>query len=191
MSATPSISEPILERLFAAGQLAVEEYKARDESRFDLFIPCDHRGAYEALRAHRSRATTFLELGNAAGIVTIMADLLGFDAYGIEIEPWLVTRSIEIAEAVGSSAVFAEGTFVPVEYQDEVSLLSGDYHTPTNGVCGYEELGLDLSDFDLVFSYPWPGDEDWLRELVRRHGRTDAILLTYAVSEGFEVIETS
>ena len=119
-----------------------------------------------------------------------MADLLGFEAYGIEIEPWLVDRSIELADQFGSAAIFAEGTFVPLAYQDEIEHLSGDYLTPTNGSYAFDELGLELSDFDLVFAYPWPGDEDWLGELIRRHARADTILLTYDASEGFQVSQT-
>ena len=181
----PSIPAATLERLIRAGDEAWDEFRALTSQRHHLFIPCDHREAYEVLRGLRARAATFLELGSAAGVVTIMADLLGFEAYGIEIEPWLVNRSIECAEDFGSGAVFAEGTFVPTDYQDEIELLSGDFLTPTDGADAFAELGLELSDFDLVFAYPWPGDEEWLGELMRRHARADAILLTYDVTDGF------
>jgi hypothetical protein len=183
----PSIPEATLERLIRTGGEAWDEFRALTSHRHHLFIPCDHRGAYEALRGLRARAATFVELGSAAGVVTIMADLLGFEAYGIEIEPWLVNRSIESAEDVGSGAVFAEGTFVPPAYQDEIEHLSGDFLTPTDGADAFGELGLDLADFDLVFAYPWPGDEEWLEELMRRHARADAILLTYDVTDGFRI----
>lgn len=185
MSDPPTIRTATLDRLIRAGDEAWAEFQAIAKHRHHLFIPCDHRAAYQALREIRSRAATFVELGSGAGIVTIMADLLGFEAYGIEIEPWLAGRSIEIAAHFDSGAVFAEGTFVPPEYQEEIEHLSADNHTPTTGACALEELGLELSDFDLLFAYPWPGDEDWLQELVRRHARADAILLTYDVSEGF------
>ncbi|TDJ72523.1 MAG: hypothetical protein E2O39_06470 [Planctomycetota bacterium] len=191
MSDLPSIRAKTLDGLIRAGSQAWDEFRAYAKDRHHLFIPCDHRGAYEALRGLRSRAATFVEFGSAAGIVTIMADLLGFEAYGIELEPWLVNRSIEIAEQFGSAAVFAEGTFVTPAYQDEIELLSADFLTPTNGACAFDELGLELSDFDLVFAYPWPGDEDWLGELMRRHARADTILLTYDASEGFLVSQPS
>ena len=57
--------------------------------------------------------------------------------------------------------------------------------TPTGGACGYDELGLELVDFDLVYAFPWPGEEDWLRELVKRHARPGALLLTCDGGEGF------
>lgn len=189
-SDSPSIRPVTLDRLIREGADAWEEYRAHAKDRHQLFIPCDHHGAHEALGDLRSRALTFVELGSGAGIVTIMADLLGFEAYGIEIDPWLVDRSIGLAEQFDSAAIFTEGTFVPPSYQDEIEHLSGDYLTPTNGSYAFDELGLYLSDFDLVFAYQWPGDEDWLSELIRRHARANAILLTYDACEGFQVTET-
>ena len=183
----PSIPAPKLERLIRAGDEAREEFRTFAKGRHHLFIPCDHHEAYETLRELRSRATTFVELGSGAGIVTIIADALGFEAYGIEMEPWLIERSTDIAEGFGSGATFAEGTFVQPAYQDEVEHLSGDFLTPTDGSYAFDELGLELSDFDLVFAYPWPGDEDWLAELIRRYARADVILLTYGSRDGFQV----
>ena len=184
----PSIPSATLDRLIHEGSDAWEEFRLLAKERHHLFIPCDHRGVYDELRKLRGRAATFVEFGSAAGVVTIMADLLGFEAYGIEIEPWLVERSAELAEQFGSSAVFVEGTFVAPEFQEEVELLSGDFVTPTGGADAFQELGLELSDFDLVFAYPWPGDEDWLQELVRRHAGATTLLLTYDVTEGFQVV---
>ncbi len=68
-----------------------------------------------------------------------------------------------------------------------MELLSSDSHNPTTGANGFEELGMELDDFDLIFAYPWPGDEEWLQELIRRHARPGAVLLTYDVTEGFQV----
>ena len=73
--------------------------------------------------------------------------------------------------------------------RDEVEHLSGDFLTPTDGADAFGELGLELSDFDLVFAYPWPDDEAWLDELMRRYARADAILLTYDVTDGFRLSE--
>ncbi len=188
MSDLPSIDQDTLDLLTKEGDDAWDLSRpGRENTRHHLFVSCDPTAAYEALRELRSRATTFVELGSGAGIVTIIADLLGFEAYGIEIEPWLVQRSIEIAERIGSKAIFTEGTFVTAEYEDEIELLSGDMHTPTNGACAFGELDLQLRDFDLVYVFPWPGEEDWLHEMMRRHGRPDAILLTYGATEGFQV----
>ena len=186
----PSSPSATLDRLIQASDEAWEEFRYFAADRHHLFIPCDCRLAYDALRRLRSRAVTFVEFGSASGVVTIMADLLGFEALGIELEPWLVDRSIDLAEQFGSAASFAEGTFVSPDYVDDLEHLSANFHTPTNGAYAFDELGIELSEFDLVFAYPWPGEEDWLRELVRRYARADTILLTYDVREGFQVFNT-
>lgn len=187
MLAPPSIREDTLAALFQHSDELWTEFRARLGERHHLVIPCDLRAAYETLRHLGEHATHFLELGSATGAVTILADLLGFEACGIEIEPWLVENAIEMAEQFSSGATFAEGSFVPAAYQDETHLLSADFHTPTHGACAYDELSLELDDFDLIYAYPWPGDEDWLLEMIQRHARPDARLLTYDVSEGFRL----
>jgi SAM-dependent methyltransferase len=185
MAELPQIRAAVLDRLIRAGGEAWDELRARTGPRHHLFVPCDQRDAYEALRRLRPRAATFLELGSGAGVVTILADLLGYEAYGIEIDPWLVQRSIQLAEQFDSQATFAEGSFVPEAYQDEAEHLDSERITVTGGACAYDELGLDLADFDLVFGYPWPGEEAWLHTMVQRHARRSAILLTYDSRDGF------
>lgn len=186
MPTFPIVTPQTLEELLRCGNAIWEEFDAREVHRHHLFVPCDHRAAFEALQGLRRRASTFLEFGSAAGVVSIMAELLGFEAYGIEIEPRLVQCSRELARQFGSRATFVEGSFVPLDYQDEVRHLSSDRFTPTGGASAYEELNMELTDFDLVFAFPWPGEEDWLYELMRQHARRDAILLTFDVQEGFQ-----
>jgi hypothetical protein len=178
-----SIKPAVLNKLLKAGTRLWNEFQILAGDRYHLFVPCDQRDAYEELRKLSSRATSFLEFGSAAGVVTIMADLLGMEAYGIEIEPWLVEQSAQLATKFDSSATFAEGSFVPPEYQGETKHLDSERITPTDGACAFDEIGLELTDFDLIFAYPWPGEEEWLYELMRRHARPDAILLTYDAQE--------
>ncbi|MFT4541801.1 MAG: hypothetical protein ACI841_002842 [Planctomycetota bacterium] len=189
MPKPPSISDKVLQDLIHAGDDAWHDFRAQAGGQYHHFVPSDHLGAYDYLCRLRSRADSFVELGAGVGVVTIMADLLGFDAYGIEIESALVDRALEIAARFESSATFAEGTFVAADYQNEIQHLSGDFFTPTEGPDAFAEIGLDLSDFDLVFAYPWPGEEDWLMDLVRSHARASTLLLTYHPDGGFQVTE--
>ena len=71
----------------------------------------------EQLLEIRDRGGRFLELGSATGVVTIMADLLGFHASGIEIAPELVTEARQLAESYGSDAHFATGSYLPSGYR--------------------------------------------------------------------------
>lgn len=187
MPPLPIVTPQTLADLIRRGRAIWDEFEERAIQRHHLFVPCDQEGAFEMLRKLRSRAGNFLEFGSGAGVVTILADLLGYDACGIEIEPWLVEQSELLAREFGSAATFAQGSFVPPAYQDEVENLAHDRMTPTAGARAYDELSMDLSDFDLVFAFPWPGEEEWLYELMRRHAREDALLMTYDVQQGFEV----
>lgn len=185
----PWIPPARIDELLQRGEAVWRAFEARTGPRHHLFVPCDQRAAYEALRRLRDSASTFLEFGSAAGVVTILADWLGFEACGIEIEPWLVEQSTALARQLRSGATFVEGTFVPPDYQDDVQLLTPDRLTPTGGADAYEELGMSLRDFDVVFAYPWPGEEEWLFELMRRHARPRARLLTYDANDGCTVTE--
>ncbi|MFT5285443.1 MAG: hypothetical protein ACI8TQ_001608 [Planctomycetota bacterium] len=189
MNQKPAMQPEQLEMLIREGDEIWSTFREREKDRFHLFIPSDQPGAYRALAQLTDRASSFVEFGSASGVITIMADLLGFEAYGIEHEPWLVDRSSDLAVQFNSGATFVEGTFVPPEFEEESELLPPDHWTPTSGAEAYEELGIGLDEFDLIYAYPWPGEEDWLREIVSRCGRPDSLLLTYDVSEGFRLYE--
>jgi len=178
-----------IDALLREGAEAWRDYCQRRSGEFHRVIPADHALAVEVLRRESARANTFLELGSATGVITILADMLGMEAHGIEIEPDLVDFAEDLAETHDSGAEFTLGSFVPEEYRDEVELLESDYLTPTEGADAYGEMGLEIADFDLVYAYPWPGEEDWLIEMVRRFGGPRTRLLIYTVRDGFEVVE--
>jgi hypothetical protein len=179
----------VVDALLRQGAAAWREFLAGRDDHFHLFIPADQRVVYERLRELRAGAHSFLELGAGMGVITILADLLGFDAFGIEIEPELVEESRSLAARFDSGATFAEGSFVPADYRDEIALLDAEFHSPAEGADAYAELGMEIADFDLVYVYPWPGEEEWARELVRRNAGANTMLLTYSVSEGVELHE--
>ena len=166
-----------IDRLFESGR----------NKRIPRFIPSDAIAIYNALDFITSEdfplGRVYCEWGSGYGIGSCFAALLGYEAYGIEIEPWLVEQSAQLATKFDSSATFAEGSFVPPEYQGETKHLDSERIPPTDGACAFDEIGLELTDFDLIFAYPWPGEEEWLYELMRRHARPDAILLTYDAQE--------
>jgi hypothetical protein len=137
------------------------------------FIPADYESVLEGLLPHRRPGRRFLEWGSATGVITIAADLLGFEAYGIELDADLVRMARELAERVGSKARFAAGSFLPTGYR------WGDGRTGTigDGESGYLALGHPLEDFDLVFGYPWDGEAPMMLDLMRRYGNPRALFL--------------
>ena len=134
------------------------------------FVASDFARVYAGLRrleaSDLAPGRCFCEWGSGFGVVCCLASMLGFDAWGIEIRGELVDASRRLAEDFGLPAEFALGSFVP-----PVAGLTG------RG--GYEEIGLDVEDFDLIFAYPWPDEERRTAGLFHRHAHPGALLLTY------------
>ncbi|MGQ0814428.1 MAG: class I SAM-dependent methyltransferase, partial [Gemmatimonadota bacterium] len=100
------------------------------------FVAADYDVVLRRLLPLRAPGVRFLECGSATGIITIMADLLGFEAYGIELDADLVAIARKLAGKYESNARFAIGSFLPTgyEYRDR----SGD---PRLGTLGFGHSG--------------------------------------------------
>lgn len=151
------------------------------------FVPADYERVLEALVALRSPGRRFLEWGSATGVITIMADLLGYDACGIEIDEDLVAVSVEMAAKYNSGARFVTGSFLPAGYTWSPKDGDGRLGTLGEGTSGYLQLGHPLDDFDLVYAFPWGGEETMMHDLMRRYGGPDAGLLLNRVSGNVEL----
>ncbi len=154
------------------------------EKRFHPFVAADYEVVLAALLPRRAPRLRFLEWGSATGVITVMADMLGFEACGIELDSSLVATARDLAARFESGARFAAGSFLPAGYQ--TPSFDGDGRTGTlgDGPSGYRELGRSLDDFDVVFGYPWDGEEPTMLDLMKTYGRPDALLLVHSVSDG-------
>jgi hypothetical protein len=143
------------------------------------FVPVEYEDVLQMLLELRGPNLKFLEWGSATGVITIMADLLGFDAYGIELDPSLIAIARQLAKKYESNATFAEGSFLPEGYVWQAH--DGDERLGTigQGPSGYLALQMPLDEFDIVYGYPWDGEADIMRDVMRRYGRHDARLLLY------------
>jgi len=157
--------------------------------RWHAFVPADYGRILDALLPFRSPGRTFLEWGSATGVITIMADLLGFDACGIELDGELVETAVALAERHGSRARFAAGSFLPAGYAYRPRDGDARLGTVGEGPSGYLRLGRSLDDFQVVYGYPWSGEEALMHDLMRRYGHTDAFLLLHRVSGEVEVFQ--
>ena len=142
---------------------------------FHSFVAADYDAVQVALARHRAPGARFLEWGSASGVITIMADMMGFNAYGIELDASLVAIARTLAARFDSRAQFVTGSFLPTGYKR----LSGNNPSDTigDGPSGYLQLGRALDDFDVVFGYPWNDDAPLMHDLMRQYGRPDALLL--------------
>jgi hypothetical protein len=154
---------------------------------FHPFVPADYDAVRTALVSLRKPGRTFLEWGSATGVITIMADLLGFDACGIELDASLVDEGRKLASRWGSNARFAVGSFVPMGWEWKRSQGNGRQATIGRGPSGYLELGRALDDFDVVYGFPWMGEEPMLLDLMRSRGGRDAHFVLHTVHDGTQI----
>ena len=159
------------------------EAEVRDHH-FHPFIAADYESVLEALLPLRKPGLRFLEWGSATGVITIMADLLGFEAYGIELDASLVATARALAAKFDSGAQFVVGSFLPTGYRWQPSDGDGRTGTLGSGPSGYLPFGRPLDEFDVVFVYPWSGEEPMMLDLMKRYGRPDALLLQNSVTAG-------
>ena len=159
------------------------ETEVRDR-RFHPFIASDYEVVLAALLAHRGSGFRFLEWGSASGVIAIMADLLGYDASGIELDEALVDMSRHLASKFDSRARFVAGSFFPTGYVYRARDGAGSAVLGAEGPSGYVLLGRALDEFDVVFGYPWGGEVPVMLDLMRCYGRPDALLLLHDVNDG-------
>jgi hypothetical protein len=177
--------------LIADGQRYVDQFSDANAATVPAFVPSDFELVYHGLAAIESRRLApgrrFLEWGSGIGVITCLAARLGFDAVGIEIERELVGIANRLAEEHGIAAEFAHGSFLPhgaeprLEMPDDVAWLS------TSGPNGYEELDLEPDEFDIVFAYPWPGEEQVIFDVFSDCAAVGALLLTYHGHDGLRL----
>jgi hypothetical protein len=177
--------------LIADAQQRVEAFSDEHAVSIPAYVPSDFEVVYRGLAAiELQRLATgrrFIEWGSGIGVITCLAESLGFDAVGIEIEPRLVEMAEELAEEHGASVQFARGSYVPhgaeprLEMPDDVAWLA------SGGPDGYEELDMEPDDFDVVFAYPWPGEEQVIFDLFAGSAAVGALLLTYHGQDGLKL----
>lgn len=166
---------------------AFDEFQAS----IPAFVPCDFELVYQALDQIRLRQLAagqrFIEWGSGIGVVACLAALVGFDAVGIEIESPLVDIAISLAEQHDIDVQFVRGSYVPDGAEPFVDTYGEVAWLRTDQPDGYGELELEPEDFDVVFAYPWPGEEKVIFDLFAGCASNGALLLTYHGQDGLRL----
>lgn len=159
------------------------------------FFPSCFESAYRSLKQIADErlmaGNTFCEWGSGFGVVACMASLLGFDAYGIEIDGELADVSRQLASQFDIPAKFTTGSFIP-EGSDRIidrayADIEGDMMLNPHSDNTYHSMGLDVSDFDLIFAYPWPKDAKVTSKIFEKFASNEALLLTYNGRESMKL----
>lgn len=177
-----------VEALLLEAETRIDEYVRNHRGGGGGFVPSQFATVYRALRAivegNLAPGNVFCEWGSGFGVVACLAAMLEFDAYGIEIEPELVEASRNLADCFDLPVTFVHGSLIPRGNEEGagaagVANSSAYFWLVTDPDDAYDELGLDSNDLDLVFAYPWPGEECLFEHLFEQHGANGALLLTY------------
>jgi hypothetical protein len=160
----------------------------RDTPAFHGYVSADYEAVWESLARLRGSVLTFLEWGSGLGVVTMMASRMGFEAYGIEAEPILVEYSEDLARTYGPNARFAQGSFIPDGFEWNPAEGDNVIRTVIDTASAYDELDMELLDFDLVYAYPWPDELTLYHNIMRKFGRRESLFLSYDAREGIELV---
>lgn len=181
------LSDDILEFLGEADQ-RIDRFLRHHAGIADGFVPSDFVTVYRALKAiddaNLATGNSFCEWGSGFGVVASLAAMLEFNACGIEVERPLVDAARDLADDFGLPVEFIHGSFIPEgggSYTDKLFAQTnsefGWLVTDTDNA--YDELGLDPDDFDIVFAFPWPGEEYVIDGLFEKYAANGALLLTH------------
>ncbi len=132
------------------------------------------------------RGNLFCEWGCGFGVATCMASLIGYEAYGIEIEPGLADLANQLADDHNSPVEILCTSYLPEGYEECDGVGGKDLLTPAATTSPGESIditahydGLDPAEVDLFFVYPWPGQEELMMDLFSAIATEGAILLIY------------
>ncbi len=136
--------------------LRVGQFVRNNPIRVSGFAPSGFATVYQSLRAiveeKLAPGNSFCEWGSGFGVVASLAGMLGFDAYGIEIDKNLYDASRSLASEFELPVQFIHGNFV---HRDDFKTVN---EFATEGASASQKLGLDVYEFDVVFAYPWPSE---------------------------------
>src|SRR5262249_28372845 len=143
------------------------------DGRVPGFVPSDFEASYRILRALTQTlsvpGTLFCEWGSGFGVVSCLAAMLEYGAYGIEIEEELVSSAQQLAADFALPVEFLRGSFIP---QGGGAWTAGDDRfawLSTEESDTEAELGLVVGDFGVIFAYPWPDEEELTARLFERY----------------------
>jgi hypothetical protein len=131
----------------------------------------------------------FCEWGAGFGVITGIAALLGMDAVGIEAESFLCEQAEKLFQKHGIDAEIWQGNFLPRGARDlaidEDPLVSLTHSIPP----AYDSQDVKIDDFAMIFAYPWPGEEHFLRLVFDRFARRGAIMVMHRGPNQIEIIK--
>ena len=187
-----AVSEQVARLIDACSRGWERFFADNDDDQAPSFVPSEPERVYavleEVTRRHLPPNGVFCEWGSGFGAVTCIAALLGYQAYGIEIEADLTQHARAIARRLRIPAMMICASMYPKGYG---SFLGPNGATLTRPALGrsadggdgeplrYDGMDIDIAEIGLFFAYPWPMERDLIRELFDAVAMAGAILVLY------------
>lgn len=176
-----------IRRFLRAVDDRVEKHRVNTATSFRGFVPSDYTAVYRCLKAIYDSnllcGDRFCEWGSGIGVVASMAAMIGYEAYGIEYNHELCSVAEELCEELEIAATLVNGSFVPSGVEDLIdhafTANEGDVALHMEADHAYDEIDLEVNDFDMIFVYPWPNDVELTHRIFERCAAQGALLLAY------------
>jgi len=172
-----------IERLIGEARARIETFQDRwDQPQMEQFVAADYRHVYQSihwtLQTQLLIGRRFLEWGCGFAVVSALAATFDLEVIGIEAEGDLLRQGRHTIATWDAAVELVHGNFLP----DRAESLAADPTLPSIGhvvASAYEAIGLDLDDFALVYSYPWPGEDNFHEAVFDRYGARGALLMMF------------
>ena len=184
---------PEVSRFIEAADRMMDDYDDANEYRKKPnFVHCDPHLVYAAIacvtKLDLPLGRVFCEWGSGFGMGTCIAALLGYEAYGIELDAEVVKLSRKLAQNQNVNATILETSYFPEGFSSytgsgddelivppEYSLARGEIrHRPR-----YDGMDRDTDEIDLFFVYPWPKEHEMFQDLFNAIAGDGAVLIAY------------
>jgi hypothetical protein len=182
-------------RLIATCSRGWERFFAdHDDHHAPRFVPSVPERVFAVLEEVTTRnlppTRVFCEWGSGFGTATCLAALLGYEAYGLEIDAELVQHSRAIARRLGIPVQILCTSLLPAGYGASAGVNGAALVTPAlmrdshdtaeaRGPLRYDGMEIAIADIGLFFAYPWPEEREQMQELFEAVARERAMLVVY------------
>lgn len=175
---------PTVEKWLQAARERVQKYWDQfPQKPLSQYIECDFdlvaAAIQECCNKQMLDGKLFIEWGCGFGVITGVASVLGLDAIGVEAEAFLCEEGEKLFSAADVQAEIWNGNFLP-DGSRELSEPEDPMVSLTHQLSAvYDDHDFALEDFAMVFVYPWPGEEHFLKLVFDSFARSGALLLLY------------
>jgi len=181
-------------RLIATCSRGWERFFADHDDQAPRFVPSVPERVWAVLGEVTTRklppTRVFCEWGSDFGTATCLAALLGYEAYGLEIDKELAQLSRAIARRLGIPVEMLCTSLFPEGYAASAGGDGATLVTPASvrahhdtaearGPLHYDGMKIAIADIGLFFAYPWPEERALMQELFEAVAREGAILVVY------------